>query len=91
MEINKRLQDVSQVFDSRWNVNHNYKERTEFLDSRKAHFKKMYKIQDKNVQRQEILRANSIEGKLENLNQKMSAVNSNNRVAKMNDFKNNFR
>lgn len=91
MNFNKRVQDVSQVFDSRWNANHNYQEKKQFLDNRKEHFNKMYNIQDKDVRKQEILRANSVNGKIEGLNQRMGAVNSNERLARRNDFKSNFR
>ena len=47
MEFNRRVKDVNQVFDSQWKVNHNYKERQEFLDKRQQHFNKMYNIKDK--------------------------------------------
>lgn len=91
MNGNRRVQDVTQVFDNRWNVNNDYRGRKEFLDGRRQHFNKMYNIQDRNVQKEEILRANSVDGKIESLNQKMSAANSGERIAKMNNFRNNFR
>lgn len=91
MEFNKRVQDVSQVFDSQWNVNHNYQEVKNFHDNRKAHFNRMYNIKDKNFRRQEILKANSVNGKIENLNRRINAVSSNEQLARRNEFKNNFR
>lgn len=91
MEINKRVQDINQVFDRNWNVNRNNQNRQKFLDGRKEHFKKMYNIQDKEDRRQEILRSNSVSGQVENLNQRMQAVNQNQNRMKMNNIKNNFR
>ena len=91
MEINKRVQDIDQVFDRNWNVNRNNQNRQKFLDGRKEHFKKMYNIHDKEDRRQEILRSNSVSGQVENLNQRMQAVNQNQNRMKMNNIKNNFR
>ena len=91
MEINKQVQDIDQVFDRNWNVNRNNQNRQKFLDGRKEHFKKMYNIQDKEDRRQEILRSNSVSGQVENLNQRMQAVNQNQNRMKMNNIKNNFR
>lgn len=91
MNFNKRVQDLTQVFDSRWKVNNDYQGRKEFLDNRKEHFNKLYNIKDKSEKRQEILRANSVDGRVENLNQRINAVNSSERINKMNNFKSNFR
>lgn len=88
---NKRVQDVNQVFDRNWNVNRNNQERREFLDYRKEHFRKMYNIKDKTAQRAEILRANSVEGQVEALNSRMQAMNSGQRMNRMNNFKDSFR
>lgn len=91
MDINKRVQDISQVFDRNWNVNKNNQARKEFLDGRKEHFNKMYNIQDKNTRRQEILKTNSVNGQVQNLNERMQAMTNGQRITRMNDFKNNFR
>ena len=88
---NNRVQDLSQVFDRNWQVNRNNTQRREFLDSRKEHFKKMYNIQDKADHRQEILRANSVNGQVQNLNERMQAMNNSQNMMRRNDFKNNFR
>lgn len=88
---NNRVQDISQVFDRNWQVNRNNQQRKEFLDSRKEHFKRMYNIQDKADQRQEILRANSVNGQVQNLNERMQAMNNGQNMMRSNDFKNNFR
>lgn len=84
---NKRVQDVNQVFDRNWNVNKNNQERREFLDYRKEHFRKMYNIKDKADKRAEILRANSVEGQVEALNNRMQAMNSGQRINRMNNFR----
>lgn len=91
MEFNKRVQDVTKVFDSRWEVNHNNQERKEFLDSRKEHFNKMYQIQDREERRKEILWSHSVEGQVNRLNDQMNSASNVNRMGKMNNFKNNFR
>ncbi len=91
MEFQRRVQDVSQVFDRNWKANHNTKEQKEFLDKRKQHFNKMYNIPDKEDRRKEILKANSVEGQVNRLAERMNAADFGNRMGKMNDFKNNFR
>lgn len=91
MEFNRRVQDVNQVFDRNWNVNRNNQQRQEFLDGRKEHFKKMYNIKDREDRRQEILNANSVSGQVQNLNERMQAMNNNQKRMQMNNFKNNFR
>ena len=91
MECNKRVRDVNQVFDIQWNVNHNYAEKKKFFDGRKAHFNKMYDIQEKVDRRKEILQSNRVDGKIQSLNEKMNAASANERLARRNDFRNNFR
>lgn len=91
MEINKRVQDINKVFDKNWNLNRNNTKRQEFLNSRKEHFNRLYNIQDKNTRREEILKANSVNGQVQNLNERMQAANNSQRITRMNDFKNNFR
>ena len=91
MEVNKRVQDLSQVFDRTWNTNRNNVERKEFLANRRDYFNQMHNIPDKNAQRQEILRANSVNGQVQSLNERMSHMNSGQRMARMNDFRNGFK
>lgn len=91
MEFNKRVQDLTQVFDRTWNTNRNNQERKEFLEHRKDYFKKLHNIPDKVDQRKEILQANSVNGRVQNLNERMNHMNGSQRMARMNDFKNNFR
>ena len=91
MEFNKRVQDLTQVFDRTWNTNRNNQERKEFLEHRKDYFKEMHNISDKTKPRKEILQANSVNGRVQNLNERMNHMNGSQRMSRMNDFKNNFR
>ena len=91
MDINKRVQDIHKVFDRKWQVNNNNTQRKEFLAGRKQHFNRMFNIKDKTDKRQEILKANSVNGQVESLNQRMSAMTNGQRIARMNNFKDNFR
>ena len=91
MDINKRVQDIDKVFDRKWQVNNNNTQRKEFLDGRKQHFNRMFNIKDKTDRRQEILKASSVNGQVESLNQRMSAMTNGQRIARMNNFKDNFR
>ena len=91
MQINRRVQDVTQIFDRNWNVNKNNQQRQDFLDGRKEHFKKMYNIHDKEDRKQEILKANSVNGQVQNLNERMQAASNSQRRMQMNNFKNNFK
>ena len=88
---NNRIQDVSKVFDRNWNVNHDRQGRQAVIDDRKKHFDKMYNIRSKEDKREEILRANSVEGQIGNLNSRMQAVVGNQNRMRINDFKNNFK
>lgn len=91
MEINRRVQDLTEVFDRNYNVNQNNKGRQEFLDGRREHFKKVYGIKDKKDYRDEVLRANSVKGQVDNLNSRMQAFGEGQRAMNRNNFKNNFR
>lgn len=88
---NNRVQDVTQVFDRNWNVNHDRQGRKEFLDGRKEHFNKLYNIKSKEDKKQEILRTNSVDGQVKSLNDRMQALNGNQNRMRMSDFKNNLR
>ena len=67
MEINRRVQDTTEVFDRRWNANRS-KANNE-VEARKEHFNRMFNIQDKNDQRKEIMYQNSVEGQVKSLNE----------------------
>lgn len=91
MEFKKRVQDVETVFNKRWEANNNYHEMKKFHDNRRDHFKKLNNITDKDAKKEELKRVNSIEGKLNRLDEKMKAADFNERFSRMNDFKRNFR
>lgn len=46
MEMNRRVKDVSEVFDKQWNANHSYQEVKKQSEERKRHFNRMYQIED---------------------------------------------
>lgn len=89
--MNRREQDVSQVFDRQWNVNHNYQEVKKFHENRRKHFSKMYNIPDKEQRKQEILEANSVNGRVKRLEENMRGTEKTVRSFNINEFKNNFR
>ena len=92
MNLNKKVQDLTQVFDSRWKVNNDYEGRKDFLDKRKEHLRKMYNVPEKISKSKDVrFKVNEIEQKKQNLNQKMNAVNSCERINRINNLKNNFR
>lgn len=89
MEINRRVQDATQVFDRRWIANKN--KANEAVQQRKDHFNRMFNIQDKVDQRKEIMYQNSVEGQVNSLNERMNAMNQGNRINRMNNFRNGFK
>ncbi len=74
MEIQKRVQDLETVFNQRWKAN-NYKYNgvMQDIEKNKQHFNKMYHIKSRDEQRREILEANSVNGRVERLEQNMKA------------------
>lgn len=89
MDINRRVQDTTQVFDRRWNANIN--KANNAVNERKEHFNRMFNIRDKEDQRKEIRYQNSVEGQVKNLNERMNAINQGNRINRMNNFRNGFK
>lgn len=72
---NKRLQDLNNVFDSRWKANnYRYNGVEENIKNNNEHFNRMYNIKSREEKKQEIMHANSVDGRLENLNNKMSVL-----------------
>lgn len=73
----KRNNDLTEVFDQKWNANHG---NNEIVQQKKKDFNlKMFGIRDKNDVKKEMREANSVNGRVNNLNQKMSAMNNMNR------------
>lgn len=89
MQNNKRLEDLQTVFNHRWNANKN--KATSQVEARKAHFNRMFNIQEKTDQRKEILYQNSVEGQVKSLNERMGNMNKANQINRMNNFRNGFK
>lgn len=87
MEFKRRMNDVSQVFDSQWNVNHNYEGNKQFLDTRKKHFQRMHNVVDKEERKKEILKANSVDGRIQRLEENMKAASCNELLRNRNQFR----
>ena len=51
----------------------------------------MFNIQDKSLQRQDILYQNSVEGQVKALNERINAANTGNKINRMNNFRNGFK
>lgn len=87
--FNNRVEDLTKVFDRRWAADKN--KANDAVQQRKEHFKKMFNMQDKDVQRKDMLYQNSVNGQVNSLNERMNAMNQGNRINRMNDFKNGFK
>ena len=88
---NKRVQDLSQVFNRNYQVNKNNGGSNNVVRERNDFFNRMYNIKDKQTKREEILKANSVDGQVKALNDRMNAMNGSQNRNRMNDFRNNFR
>lgn len=85
----QRNNDLTNVFDQRWNANHGNNEKVQ--QAKKDFNYKMFGIRDKEDIRREMREANSVSSKVNNLNQKVDAVKAMNNIGKMNNMRNNFR
>ena len=75
--LNNRNKDLSQVFDQRWKAsNINDKK---IKEERKQFNFKMFGIRDKEDVRKELRQANTVDAKVERLNQKMAGLSKLNR------------
>lgn len=73
----KRNNDLTEVFDQKWNANHG---NNEMVQQKKKDFNfKMFGIRDKDDVRREKREANSVNGRVNNLNQRMSSMRNMNR------------
>ena len=87
--FNNRVEDLTKVFDRRWSADKN--KANDAVQQRKDHFNKMFNMQDKDVQRKDMLYQNSVNGQVNSLNERMNAMNQGNRINRMNNFKNGFK
>ena len=77
MNFNGNQQDLETVFNQRWKANnYNQNGMKEKIEQQNNHFNKMFNIKPKEEQRKEILKANSIEGRLERLEQSMKSLSN---------------
>ena len=77
MEFDNRRNSLDRISDQMWKAN-NYRTNgvmNKIKESREQ-FNRINNIKSKEDQRKEILHANSVEGRLERLNQQMNAVNN---------------
>ena len=73
----KRNNDLTEVFDQRWQANHGNNEKIQQV---KADFNfKMFGIKDKNVIKKGMREANSVRGQVNSLNQRVNAMKQFNR------------
>ncbi len=75
--FNNRNRDLSQVFDQRWKANKSNDKKIK--EERKEFNFKMYGIRDKEDVRKELRQANTVDAKVERLNQKMAGLSKLNR------------
>ena len=75
MNIEKRVQDIEKVFNQSWKAN-NYSQNgiTDKIKSQQDSFNRMYNIKPKEDRKKEILAANSVQGKIEQLNKNMNTL-----------------
>ena len=73
---NNRIQNIDTIFDKTWKANnYNTNGMKEKVEHKKDFFNKLYNIKPKEERKKEILHANSVEGKVESLNQSMQSLN----------------
>ena len=75
--FNNRNRDLSQVFDQRWKANTINDKKIK--EDRKQFNFKMFGIRDKEDVRKELRQANTVDAKVERLNQKMAGLSKLNR------------
>ena len=85
MNFNKREQDLEKVFNQRWKANnYNQNGMKEKVEHNKDTVNKMFNIKSASDQKKEILHANSINGRIENLEKNMRSASA---MMKHNNFK----
>ena len=77
MDNINRQKDLNKVFDERWRANK--VDNDKIRQARKEFNLKMYGIRDKEDVRKELRQANTVEAKVERLNQKMDGLKNLNR------------
>ena len=76
MNFQNRNKDLTEVFNQRYNANHNYNNIKQNIDNNRNFMNKMYGVKDNSVNnRQPVL--STREATIQRLNEKMSALNNN--------------
>lgn len=81
MEFQNRNRDLTEVFNQRYNANHNNNIKQK-IDNQNDFMKKMYNIPDKNSNNIKREVKSTREATIERLNEKMSSLNNMNRLNK---------
>ena len=77
MEIKKRTQDLEEVFNQRWKANNFHQNGVkQNIEKNKEFFNKMYNIKSKEDKKKEMLEANSVNGRVARLEEKMKAASA---------------
>ena len=78
MNYNKRDNDLTEVFDSRWHANHNDNAK-KIKEQQKEFNLKMFGIRDKEDVRKEMRKEHSVSGQVTNLQKRMDTFQRYNR------------
>ena len=85
MNFNRREQDLEKVFNQRWQANnYNQNGMKEKVEHNKETVGKMFNIKSASDQKKEILHANSVNGRVERLEQNMRSASA---MIRHNNFK----
>jgi len=82
MDFQNRNKDLTEVFDQRYNANHNYDNIKQKIDNQNEFMKKMYNIPDKDSRDINREVKSTKDATLERLNEKLGALNNHNRFNK---------
>ena len=75
---NNRQNSLDNVFNQRWKANnYNYNGVKDVISDKQKHFDRMFNIKSKEEKREEILKANSVDGRVNRLNEQMNSVFTN--------------
>lgn len=86
--FNSRVQDLTQVFDNKWQANHGNNEK---IQKEKDDFNwKMYGIKSEKERKKEAREKNTVDYKVEKLSEQVNFATQSQHNMQMNKYKNNF-
>ena len=85
---NKRVEDLTKVFDKRYSANNGNYEKVS--QAKKDFNYRMFGIRDKEDKRQELREANSPQGQVNRLNERIGNAKSINNINRMNNIRGRF-